>query len=65
MNVGSGSESPNDDGAVAAFVEAAFGDFYWCREPGGDQIPNGVVSRWPILACGQWTDPEVSSREVG
>ena len=26
------------------------------------QIPNGVVSRLPILECGSWVDPEVDNR---
>lgn len=27
------------------------------------QIPNGVISRYPILASGVWDDPKVSNRE--
>jgi endonuclease/exonuclease/phosphatase family metal-dependent hydrolase len=26
------------------------------------EIPNGVLSRLPIVACGSWIDPEVSNR---
>jgi endonuclease/exonuclease/phosphatase family metal-dependent hydrolase len=27
-----------------------------------EQIPNGVLSRLPILECGSWVDPEVANR---
>ena len=27
-----------------------------------EQIPNGVLSRLPILECGSWIDPEVTNR---
>jgi endonuclease/exonuclease/phosphatase family metal-dependent hydrolase len=30
---------------------------------GAGQIPNGVVSRYPILESGTWTDPKVSNRD--
>lgn len=61
-NLGTGWE--NDDAAVEAWVREVFGpDFEWCREPGDEQIPNGVVSRFPILECGDWDDPEVSNRD--
>ena len=35
--------------------------FSYFREA-GVQIPNGVVSRFPILAAGSWTDPQTSNR---
>jgi endonuclease/exonuclease/phosphatase family metal-dependent hydrolase len=63
MNFHTESKGANDSAAVDDYIHAVFGDFHWCREPGGDQIPNGIVSRWPILACGQWRDPEVSNRD--
>lgn len=38
---------------MAAFVSDNFGpDFQWWRGVG--QIPNGVISRWPIVAQGEW-----------
>lgn len=47
-----------------AWVDANFGPtFSYSREPGGDQIPNGVVSRYPILASGEWNDSAVSNRD--
>lgn len=31
---------------------------------GTGQIPNGVVSRWPIVASGYWDDPNISNRDL-
>lgn len=46
-----------------AFVDANFGtDFFYCVEPTGN-LPNGVISRWPILAWGEWPDPQVGDRD--
>lgn len=50
-------------GQIRAFVDTAFApSFYYFRESGGLQIPNGIISRYPILNSGSWTDPEVSNR---
>ncbi|HOI08862.1 MAG TPA: endonuclease [Myxococcota bacterium] len=36
-----------------------------CRySVGTGQIPNGVVSRWPIVASGYWDDPNISNRDL-
>jgi len=41
----------------------AFGEgFYYAREI-NKQIPNGVISRWPIIDAGYWNDTRVSNRE--
>jgi hypothetical protein len=49
-------------GGGRALVDAAFGtSFQFYVEPTG-AIPNGVVSRWPILGAGVWTDASVSDR---
>jgi endonuclease/exonuclease/phosphatase family metal-dependent hydrolase len=57
-----GSNSVAD---IGGFVAATFGGvdagFAWYRGSGG-QIPNGVVSRWPIVASGDWVDPLVGNR---
>ena len=37
-------------------------DVYFHREKGGARLPNGILSRWPILASGQWEDPYVGNR---
>ncbi len=64
FNVNAQRNSPNDEEAVDAWVDAVFGlDYHWFREPGGDSIPNGVISRWPIVEAGQWDDPDVSNRD--
>ncbi len=45
------------------FVMTAFGEgFYYAREI-NKQIPNGVISRWPIVEAGYWNDTRVSNRE--
>lgn len=47
-----------------SWVDANFGtSFSYVREPVSVQIPNGVVSRYPILASGAWTDSAVSNRK--
>ena len=55
-----GSNSATD---LRSFVNQAFGTtFSYCREAGA-QIPNGVVSRYPIISCLEWDDPRVSNRD--
>jgi endonuclease/exonuclease/phosphatase family metal-dependent hydrolase len=55
-----GNDKPED---LRAFVDQAFGtEFSYTREPRG-QIPNGVVSRYPIVESGNWDDPETNTRE--
>lgn len=64
FNVNATSGGANDDDAVDRWVDSVFGtDYHWFREPGGDSIPNGVISRWPIVESGEWRDPEVSNRD--
>lgn len=52
------------DADLRAFVDSAFGpSFSYVREPettGG--IPNGVISRWPLLGSGVIPDPQVANR---
>ena len=51
MNFGNNTAS-----ALRAWVNANFGTgfSYFCEA--GAQIPNGIVSRYPILASGEWKD---------
>lgn len=57
-NYGSGT-----DAVMRTFVDTTFGtSFSYFRESGA-QIPNGVISRYPILASGEWDDPKVSNRD--
>jgi endonuclease/exonuclease/phosphatase family metal-dependent hydrolase len=48
---------------IRAFVDAAFGTSFAYYREGGAQIPNGIVSRWPILESGEWDDASVSNRD--
>ena len=57
MNYGS-STRPAIDQLVQEICE---GDCGYERGPDA-QIPNGVISRLPILECGSWVDPEVDNR---
>ena len=44
-------------------VRHVFGPGYqFAREKGGVRLPNGVISRYPIVAQGQWDDPYVLNR---
>ena len=64
FNVNTTRGGANDDAAVDEWVRDVFGaDYHWFREPGGDSIPNGVISRWPIVEAGEWTDPSAPNRD--
>ena len=55
----------NSPAEMDAWVETNFGPgFYYFRqtEP-GIQIPNGIVSRYPILASGAWDDTTMANRD--
>ncbi|WP_371817305.1 lamin tail domain-containing protein [Myxococcus sp. CA051A] len=48
---------------IRTFVNTAFGaGFSYYREAGA-QIPNGIISRYPIIASGEWDDPQVTNRD--
>lgn len=50
-------------GTSQDLVRRLFGPgFHFAREKGGARLPNGILSRWPILASGQWEDPYVGNR---
>ncbi|MBX7246682.1 MAG: endonuclease/exonuclease/phosphatase family protein [Candidatus Sumerlaeaceae bacterium] len=55
----------NDDAAVTSFVSSVFGaGYYWYREPKATaNIPNGFISKYPIIASGEWDDTQVSDRD--
>lgn len=45
-----------------AFVTTTFGaGFSYYREP-DVELPNGIISRHPIVESGRWVDPQVSNR---
>lgn len=52
----------NSPSELRSFVDTAFGtNFVYYRES-GYSIPNGVISRWPILSSGSWPDSVVPNR---
>lgn len=53
----------NTDVPIDQWVTDTFGpDFVFYREDDAD-IPNGVVSRYPITESGEWDDPTQSTRD--
>ncbi|MFV0337950.1 MAG: endonuclease/exonuclease/phosphatase family protein [Chthoniobacterales bacterium] len=58
----------NTGGSPRQWVNSVFGnDFNFVREgifnKGKNVIPNGIISRFPIIASGEWDDQEMSNRE--
>lgn len=51
----------NSSSALRACVNQAFGTGFEYARGKGD-IPNGIVSRYPIVASGEWTDSHVANR---
>ncbi|MGA2242970.1 MAG: immunoglobulin domain-containing protein [Verrucomicrobiota bacterium] len=52
----------NTPAAFREMLDTAFGtNFVYYRETGFN-IPNGIISRWPILESGSWTDSLVGDR---
>ncbi len=52
----------NTPAAIREMIDTAFGtNFVYFRESGYN-IPNGIISRYPIIASGSWDDPSVSDR---
>lgn len=51
--------SPTD---LEAMVGRAFPDAGFAYARGSGQLPNGVISRWPIVSSGEWSDPQVGNR---
>ncbi|MBP7828297.1 MAG: hypothetical protein KA248_00115 [Kiritimatiellae bacterium] len=60
-----GVQEFNYASGARALVDAAFstGHYYYV-ETDGEQIPNGIISKYPILSSGQWADPYVSNRDM-
>lgn len=53
----------NSEADIRALVTESFGaSFHYYREAGA-QIPNGVISRWPIVDSGEWDDTVVPNRD--
>jgi len=62
MNVGVG-ENKNTPATYRAWVNANFGTVFSYHVETGKSIPNGIVSRYPILGSGFWEDHELPNRE--
>ena len=43
------------------YVKSTFGPTYRYYREGGAQIPNGIISRYPIIAAGEWDDTQVTN----
>ena len=52
----------NSDAAIGQWVSSTFGSGFQYATDTGAQIPNAVVSHYPILQHGVWKDPSVSNR---
>lgn len=50
---------------IRKFVDSAFGkDFHYYREEEeSDDLPNGIISRYPLLESGEWDDPHMRNRD--
>ena len=60
--------SNNTASDFRSMVDTAFGpDYVYYREPytGNGDIPNGIISHYPILAAGSWPDTVMSSPNRG
>lgn len=49
----------NTTAYLQTFTDEVFegGGFHYFREPGGENIPNGILSRYPIIDSGEWPQP--------
>lgn len=52
-------------GTQRAMVDAAFGTgfHFVVEEPSLTGIPNGIISRYPLLESGEWDDPRATDRD--
>ncbi|WNG30443.1 endonuclease/exonuclease/phosphatase family protein [Cystobacter fuscus] len=53
----------NSATAIRSFVNTAFGSSFSYYREAGAQIPNGVISRYPIVDSGEWDDTQVTNRD--
>ncbi|HQN73334.1 MAG TPA: endonuclease, partial [bacterium] len=54
----------NSDANYKEFSQAILGTNYYAVDSSGFDIPNGIVSKWPITSSGYWDDPTLSNREL-
>ena len=53
----------NSTTELEAFVRTSMGDGATYFREAGASIPNGILSRYPILEAGEWDDTSVSDRD--
>lgn len=53
----------NTTAEIRSWVTEAFGAEFQYYRGGSGNIPNGVISRYPILSAGDWTDSKVGDRQ--
>lgn len=53
----------DDEPAIRGFVDATFGPEFSYVRGASKQIPNGVISRYPIISGGDWNDTLTTNRE--
>lgn len=60
FNIGDGSET-----ALRQWVNQTFGQDFnvWREEQASKGLPNGIISRFPIISKGEWKDSEISNRD--
>jgi endonuclease/exonuclease/phosphatase family metal-dependent hydrolase len=54
----------NSDANYKTFSNLIVGTDYYSLDSAGFEIPNGVISKWPILSSGYWDDPSLTNREL-
>jgi endonuclease/exonuclease/phosphatase family metal-dependent hydrolase len=52
----------NTPAALREMIDSAFGTNFAFYRESGYSIPNGIISRWPILDSGSWDDVQVPDR---
>ena len=57
LNVGD-----NSDASIGSFVEDTFTPGFFFHR-GSGRIPNGIISRFPIVDAGEWNDTRTTDRE--
>ena len=50
---------------IQSFVDQTIGEkgYYYRESEASDQIPNGILSRYPIIQSGEWEDAEIPNRD--
>ncbi|MBN2724314.1 MAG: endonuclease/exonuclease/phosphatase family protein [Deltaproteobacteria bacterium] len=54
----------NTESDYRAFAQEIVGTEFFSVDNKDFEIPNGVISKWPVLRSGYWDDPSLSNREL-